>query len=161
MKKQTKGKDPAVLFYTSDFLSGTYTMNYEQRGKYITLLCLQHQKGFLTKQELSFISEGEEEVISKFSEIDGKFYNLKMYNETIRRKEYTENRLKNFQKKTHKDSHMGDDMNLHSESHTETVTVTEAETIKLENIIENKNINVNYNYSSLHDPTAFDELIIK
>jgi hypothetical protein len=142
MKKQTKGKDPAVLFYTSDFLSGTYTMNYEQRGKYITLLCIQHQKGFLTKQELAFISEGEEEVINKFTEIEGKFYNMKMYNETIRRKEYTENRLKNFQKKNHKDSHMGEDMNLLMKFHTETGTVTETETIKLENESVNESVNV-------------------
>lgn len=132
MANKTKGKDPAVLFYTSDFLSGTYTMNYSQRGKYITLLCIQHQKGFLTKQELAFISEGEVEVIEKFTELDGKYINLKMYNETIRRKEYTENRLKNFHKKSHKDSLM--------ETHTETETETEAVTVTT--VIDNVNDNV-------------------
>ena len=40
-------KDPAFLFYSNDFLTGTYTMTDEQVGKYIRLLCLQHQKGEL------------------------------------------------------------------------------------------------------------------
>jgi len=31
-------KDPAVLFYTQDFLTGTFTMTDEQVGKYIRLL---------------------------------------------------------------------------------------------------------------------------
>jgi hypothetical protein len=48
-------KDPAVLFYSSDFLTGTLLMNYEERGQYITLLCLQHQKGHLTEKELKQI----------------------------------------------------------------------------------------------------------
>lgn len=133
MAKQTKGKDPAVLFYTSDFLSGTYTMNYSQRGKYITLLCIQHQKGFLTKQELEYISEGEAEVIEKFTELNGKYVNIKMYNETVRRKEYTENRLKNFHKKSL--------MNSHMETHTETETETEAVTVTT--VIDNVTDNVN------------------
>ena len=28
-KKKKKGKDPAFLMYSGDFLAGTYTMNYE------------------------------------------------------------------------------------------------------------------------------------
>ena len=50
--KKTNGKDPAVLLYTQDFLVGTITMTHEQRGKYIMLLCLQHQKGKLTMNDL-------------------------------------------------------------------------------------------------------------
>jgi hypothetical protein len=45
-------KDPAILFYTSDFLTGTFTMTDEQVGKYIRLLCLQHQKGSLTEKDM-------------------------------------------------------------------------------------------------------------
>ena len=37
-------KDPAFLFYSSDFLSGTMLMTDEEIGQYIKLLCLQHQK---------------------------------------------------------------------------------------------------------------------
>ena len=53
-------KDPAVLFYTQDFLVGTMTMSYEQKGKYITLLCLQHQKGKLTLKDLQAILTDED-----------------------------------------------------------------------------------------------------
>ena len=40
-------RDPAFLFYSSDFLSGIADLNMEERGQYITLLCVQHQKGRL------------------------------------------------------------------------------------------------------------------
>ncbi|TRZ80528.1 DUF1376 domain-containing protein [bacterium] len=45
-------KDPAVLFYTQDFITGTILMTDEQRGKYIMLLCLQHQNGKLTERDM-------------------------------------------------------------------------------------------------------------
>lgn len=38
-------KDPAFLFYTSDFLTGTMFMTNEQVGLYIRMLCAQHQHG--------------------------------------------------------------------------------------------------------------------
>ena len=45
-------KDPAVLFYTSDFLSGCALMDMRERGQYITLLCLQRERGHMTMQEI-------------------------------------------------------------------------------------------------------------
>lgn len=94
-------KDPAVLFYTSDFLSGTYTMTMEQRGKYITLLCLQHQQGHLTeKHMLSVCSTHDSDIWCKFVQDDaGCFYNQRMEKETIKRCNYTESRRKNALKK--------------------------------------------------------------
>jgi uncharacterized protein YdaU (DUF1376 family) len=124
-------KDPAVLLWTKDFLVGTMTMSYEQKGKYITLLCLQHQNQHLTDGDMkSILSEEDIQVAEKFIKEDGKWYNLKMKEESIRRKAYTENRLKNFQKK--KD--MKVDMNSHMENHTGTVTgtVTGTATVELE-----------------------------
>lgn len=47
------GKDPAVLFYTSDFLSGCALMDMRERGQYITLLCLQRERGHMTMQEIT------------------------------------------------------------------------------------------------------------
>lgn len=95
-------KDPAVLFYTSDFLTGTFTMNYEQRGKYITLLCLQHQQGFLTDEDLkNVLDDTDIKIFSKFEKLsDGLFYNIKLKNESERRKSYTESRRSNRQGKT-------------------------------------------------------------
>ena len=47
-------KDPAFVFYTGDFLTGVIDMTMEERGQYITLLCLQHQKGHFSKKTLDF-----------------------------------------------------------------------------------------------------------
>jgi len=90
-------KDPAVLLYTSDFLVGTISMDYIQRGKYITLLCMQHQKGKLTLKDLqSVLDEEDIELVDKFpiSE-DGFYYNERMKHEAIVRKKFTDSRKNN------------------------------------------------------------------
>jgi uncharacterized protein YdaU (DUF1376 family) len=38
-------KDPAFLFYSSDFLTGTMFWSNEQVGLYVRMLCAQHQHG--------------------------------------------------------------------------------------------------------------------
>ncbi|WP_378181998.1 DUF1376 domain-containing protein [Aquimarina sp. SS2-1] len=40
-------KDPAVLWYTNDFLEGTADLSPEEIGVYTILLCYQHRRGFL------------------------------------------------------------------------------------------------------------------
>jgi hypothetical protein len=118
-------KDPAVLFYTQDFLVGTMTMSYEQKGKYITLLCLQHQKGKLTLKDLqSILNEEDVDVAEKFiKDSDGFYYNQKLKYESERRKNYSESRRKNLMNK-HKNSHMVTHINSHLETGTGTETVT-------------------------------------
>ena len=95
-------KDPAVLLYTQDFLVGTLSMTDEQRGKYIYLLCLQHQKGRLTLVDLkSKLTDEDIEVAERFPlQADGFYYNQRMYDESIKRKNYTESRRSNRTKKT-------------------------------------------------------------
>ncbi len=95
-------KDPAVLFYTSDFLSGTFTMDYEQKGKYITLLCIQHQKGFLTQKDLKLVlTDTDIEVFEKFILADdGFYYNIKMKECADKRKAYSESRRNNRKSKS-------------------------------------------------------------
>jgi hypothetical protein len=90
-------KDPAVLFYTSDFLSSTFTMSDEQVGRYIRLLCIQHQKGKLSDKDLKNILTDEDiDIFEKFvKEADGFYYNQRMKDETIRRKNFTESRKHN------------------------------------------------------------------
>ena len=90
-------KDPAVLLYTSDFISGTITMTHEQRGKYILLLCIQHQKGKLTEKDLkAILNEEDIEVAEKFDKAnDGFYYNKRMLEESIKRKSFTDSRTKN------------------------------------------------------------------
>ena len=91
-QKQTSGKDPAVLFYTRDFIVGTFTWTHEQKGKFITLLCLQHQKlNKLTLSEIQFIAEGDELVLSKFPlGEDGYYSNARMVMEITNRKVRTD-----------------------------------------------------------------------
>jgi hypothetical protein len=90
-------KDPAVLFYTSDFITGTLTMTDAQRGKYIVLLCLQHQQGYLDEQDmLNICKTYDEKIFSKFDkDALGYFYNKRMLFETEKRSKYSESRRKN------------------------------------------------------------------
>ena len=90
-------KDPAILFYTSDFLTGTILMNNEQVGMYIKLLCIQHQKGNLTEKDmLNICKTYDEEVFCKFTkDTDGLYYNNRLREEIEKRKNYSESRRNN------------------------------------------------------------------
>lgn len=83
-------KDPAFMFYPADFMLGTFFMTDEEVGQYIRLLCLQHQQGRLTEQELLAISKSEK-VKSKFKrDSDGKYFNNRLEDEITKRLEYKE-----------------------------------------------------------------------
>lgn len=89
-------KDPAVLFYTQDFLTGTMLMTDEQVGQYIKLLCLQHQNGGLTERDmLKICGKYDEDIFKKFEVIEGKFCNKRMLLEANKRKKFTESRRAN------------------------------------------------------------------
>jgi len=94
-------KDPAFLFYSSDFLTGTMLLNMEQKGKYITLLCLQHNKGKLTEKDmLSICGSYDADVFAKFTkDEDGCFFNERLSLEVQKRKAYSESRRNNRIKK--------------------------------------------------------------
>jgi hypothetical protein len=87
-------KDPAVLFYTQDFLTGTLLMSYEQKGKYITLLCLQQQNGKLSEKDLMKVCGAkDEDILAKFElHEDGFYYNGRMLLEAEKRKNYCDSR---------------------------------------------------------------------
>ena len=70
------GKDPAFLFYTSDFLTGTILMSNEEIGIYIKLLCIQHQhNGYIKNKDFHAIALQHSIVIDKFLENKYGFYN--------------------------------------------------------------------------------------
>jgi len=87
-------KDPAVLFYTSDFLTGTSRFSDEETGRYIKALCNQHQCGHFTKEELLFFLKSYDSLVwSKFTQdSDGKYYNVRMETEILNRLEYCNSR---------------------------------------------------------------------
>jgi uncharacterized protein (DUF2164 family) len=108
IKLKIMSKDPAVLFYTSDFITGTLTMTDSQRGKYIILLCLQHQQGYLTQEDMMNICKTyDEKIFSKFTKDNlGYWYNERMKFESDKRKKYSESRSKNRNISKTYDKHM-------------------------------------------------------
>lgn len=97
-------KDPAFLFYTDNFQSGTQFFTDEQVGKYIRLLCAQHLHGHLSeKQVLMICKTKDEEVMSKFiKDAEGKYYNERLEMEVLKRKNFSESRANNRLGKTKK-----------------------------------------------------------
>ena len=129
-------KSPSFNFYSADFLVGVSDLTMAERGQYITLLCLQHQKGRLSLKSIEIaIGSVSGDVLAKF-EIDenGCYYNKRLEAEKTKKDAYVENRLKNLSNSKCANSHMGSHMNNHMESH-------------MEIEIENENINTNNNLS--------------
>ena len=115
-------KDPAVLFYTSDFLTGTLTMENEQVGMYIKLLCLQHQKGRLSEKDmLKICFTYDKDVFSKFEKDEDGFFNKRLEDEIVRRKKYSESRSNNRKSK----NKICKTYDKHMETVNETETVNE------------------------------------
>lgn len=85
-------KDPAFLFYPSDFLTGVQDLTMEERGQYITMLCLQHQKGPLTeKMILLCCGNAAADVMAKFrQDSDGNYYNERLRLEIEKRAGHAE-----------------------------------------------------------------------
>lgn len=92
-------KDPAFLFYSQDFLTGTMFMSNEEIGIYVKLLCAQHQHGGIIKKE-DFISVTKDNpnIKSKFVECDEGFYNERLTEEMIKRSKKSANLSQNAKK---------------------------------------------------------------
>lgn len=123
-------KDPAFLFYSSDFLSGTMLMTDEEIGQYIKLICLQHQKGHLKEKDiLNICKTHNEEIFSKFKiDEEGNYYNERLETEINKRKAYSESRRNNRKKKEEKTTYEEDMKNICN---------------SYEKHMENENININ------------------
>ena len=127
-------KDPAFLFYTNDFYTGTIFMSDEQVGMYVRLLCLQHQKGHLEeKHMLNICKTYDKDVFSKFiQDNEGKYFNERLEIEIDKRNKYCENRGKNSKKKKSYD----DTYENHSENEDED---TSLKGVQGEEITQEKN----------------------
>lgn len=93
-------KDPAVLFYTSDFLTGCVSLTMEERGQYITMLCLQHQQGHLSEKTISLtLGSVSVDVKKKFLvDENGLYFNERMDIEIEKRSLFTSSRANNGKK---------------------------------------------------------------
>lgn len=141
-------KDPAFLFYSNDFLTGTIFLSDEQVGKYIRLLCLQHQKGHLTeKQMVAVCKEYDKEIYDNFKKDEqGLYYNERLDIEKDKRGKFTSSRRKNLNsdKNNKTDTHMGTHMDKHMENENE-------------NEIVNKDISINIDKKNNFDDADFWE----
>ena len=119
------GKDPAFLFYSSDFITGVSDLTMEERGQYITLLCLQHQKGRLTPKAIKIaVPDATADVLAKF-EIDdnGMYFNSRLELEADKRKQHSEKQrqraLDGWKKRKQKDDAVADAVALPLEDENE------------------------------------------
>lgn len=131
-------KDPAFLFYSSDFLTGTMFMTDEQVGKYIRLMCAQHQKGRLTEKDMLHICKSyDEDIWNKFTkDQDGKFYSERLEAEIEKRKKYSESRRNN-RLKPKKDKNTSLTHEKHMSPHMENENENEIKDV-IEDVIEDK-----------------------
>jgi hypothetical protein len=69
----------------------------EQVGKYVRLLCCQHQHGHLTEKDmLSICKTYDESIWLKFEKLkDGTFHNLRLHNEILKRSNFCNSRRNN------------------------------------------------------------------
>ena len=126
--------DPAFLFYTGDFTTGTQFFTDEQVGIYIRLLMAQHQHGHLSDKQVKMICRThDEDVMLKFEkDSDGKFFNKRLEDEIFKRKKYSLSRSENKKGKTK-------DMIIISKSYDN----------HMENENENENKDINKNKSKI------------
>lgn len=90
-------KDPAILFYTGDFLNGCTCLTMEERGQYITLLCLQHQLGHLSEKTIRLsLGSVSVDVLSKLQKDSaGNYFNERMELEMQKRAQFIDSRKDN------------------------------------------------------------------
>jgi archaellum component FlaD/FlaE len=98
-------KDPAFLFYTNDFMGGVSDLTMEERGQYITLLCLQHQKGHLSEKIIKLnIGNTTVDVLNKFEKDEnGLLYNVRLDVEIEKRRQHSKKQTDNVNKRWNKD----------------------------------------------------------
>ena len=87
-----KNRDPAFLFYSSDFITGTIELTDEEVGQYIKMMCYQHQKGHLSDELIKrLIPNISEFVLQKFiQDKQGNYYSKRLEEEIEKRSKHKE-----------------------------------------------------------------------
>ena len=103
-EKKTR-KAPAFQFYADDFLAGTITMTNEEKGAYITLLCIQWSRQSLSESDFARVCIGmpphsQRICQSKFQiDADGNFRNPRMEIEREKQDQYRQKQTDNAKKR--------------------------------------------------------------
>lgn len=148
-------KDPAFLFYSQDFFTGVATLTFEERGQYITILCLMHQQGRMSEKTIRFLVGSISDNLKAKFKIDenGLWYNSRLEKEASARAKFTESRRANGlsggrPKKTKEKKPNGFDMDNHTANRMEN---------EIENEIENELKGVQGDYKTTEQVTpAFE-----
>jgi len=129
-------KDPAFLFYSSDFLTGVSDLNMEERGQYITLLSLQHQKGFLTEKMIQLVvGKISDDVRKKFTKTQDGIFNEQLKSVIEKRAKHSAKQVENVSKRwKNKETEKKDDTKPIPNQYQK-----DTKKIPLENEIENVN----------------------
>ena len=123
-------KDPAFLFYPNDYIGGTMGMTLEEKGAYIEILMMQFNRGHMTSHMIGqVIGQLWGQIQHKFKkDSDGLWYNVRLEEEQIRRKDFVISRRNN-KLGTNQHTKKDNDKSAHMTSHMEDVN---------ENVIVNK-----------------------
>ena len=99
-------KDPAMLFYTSDFLTGVLLLSMYERGQYITLICLQQQAGHLSLEQMQkAVGKVSPAVLEKYvQDENGLYYNVRAEKEINRRLKHSQKQTENINKRWNKNT---------------------------------------------------------
>lgn len=97
-------KQPSFNFYSSDFLSQTIFLSFEDKGKLIMLLCLQHQHGHLKKEQMLKTCGTISDDLWEFFKLDadGKYFNEQIDIATEKRKNFINKQKNNISKRWNK-----------------------------------------------------------
>lgn len=94
-------KAPAFQFYSSDFMVSVMYWSHDLVGKYILLLCWQHQHGIITPEDMSnicksYVKDIDNKLLSKFKlDENGNYYNERLKEVIDSQIAYSESRSKN------------------------------------------------------------------
>lgn len=139
-------KDPAFLFYSADFITGTQFMSDEQVGKYIRLLCAQHMQGHLSKKHMMHICKTYDEDIFEKFKIDEEelYYNEVLEGHIQKRKDYAESRRQNrlnSNKDVSNSSKVTDNKKVKTKKDMNNISLSYDDHMVNENVIVNKELN--------------------
>lgn len=114
-------KDPAFLWYTGDYVTGTMHLNFECKGAYVDLLMLQFQKDYITLHMIKHMLGHRFDdiwplICDKFKESGGKYWNERLRAEKEKRITFCESRRNNRNSTNTNVSHMSQHMENENEN---------------------------------------------
>lgn len=143
-------KDPAFLFYSSDFLTGVSFFSNEEIGLYVKLLCYQHQHGgIIPKDFFNNAIALLPNIKSKFIECDDGFFNERLMEEMEKRAKKSKSLSDNALIRWKKHKKCKSNANAH------------ANAMQTENENENENINTIKNRELIFKNKTIKEFEIK